>query len=299
MNLAYFTSYLEVVRRGSFSEAAKALGVSQPTISFQVQRLERDLSTKLLDRHGGRVTMTAAGREFRDFAVQVLAEQAALQERLAALQDAVAGTLLLGASTNPAEQLLPRLLAAFQKLHPSVRARIHVADTAVIADMVLARECDTGFVGAEVKRRGLVCRKIAEDPLLLIAAPGHPLAKRNGPVLLHELEGQTFVAREEGSGTQQTVEDLLAARGVNPQRLAPRLIAGSNQAVVNAVEAGAGLAFASQEAASRSLELERIVAIPLEGAGWVRGIYLIHPVAPVKTRLFQEFIGFVHSWGAG
>ena len=295
MNLTYFRSYLEVVKRGGFSEAGKALGLSQPTVSFQVQRLEEELGSKLLERHGGRIVVTAAGREFQAFAERVLEERTALEDRLGSLQDEVAGNLVLGASTNPGEYILPRILGEFRRLYPKVRATITIADTAEIADRVLDRQCDAGLVGAEVKRRGLLVKKVAEDQLVLIAPPGHPLARRVGATL-RELEAEPFVVREEGSGTQKTVEELMQAQGFNPGKLKEALVAGSNQAVVTAVEGGVGIAFASRMAAARSLELGRVKAVPLQGINWVRGIYFIQPARPTPTRLLQEFARFVEGW---
>ncbi len=298
MNLTYFKTYLEVVKRGGFSEAGKALGLSQPTVSFHIQRLEEDLTTKLLERQGGRIVVTPAGVEFQAFAERVLQELSSLEQRLGALQEEVAGKLSLGASTNPGEYILPRIVGAFRQLFPKVSASISIADTAEIVDKVMDRQCDAGFVGAEVKRRGLDVRKIAEDQLLLIAPPGHPFTTRPS-VGLSDLEQEPFVLRQEGSGTQKTVEELMHANGLNPSKLKATMVAGSNQAVVTAVEAGMGLAFASQMAAARSLELGRVKTVPLDGVSWVRGIYFIKPSRSVETKLMKEFTAFVDRWSAG
>ncbi len=295
MNLEYCKTFLEVVRRGSFSEAAKALGLSQPTVSFQVQRLEEETGAQLLERHGGRVALTAAGREFRAFAQRVAREEERLAERLAGMQQDVSGTLTLGASTHPGEHLLPAILGAFRKRFPNATATITIGDTAQIIDRVLERACDAGFVGAGIKRRGLVSRKIAEDQLLLIAPPGHRLASR-ASVRPSELTKEAFVVRETGSGTQRTVDQLLERAGISPRRLQHALVAGSNQALVTAVEAGVGLAFAPRTTVARSLELGRVLAVPVRGGQWVRGIYFVHLAKPVRTRLFQEFSRFVDEW---
>lgn len=297
MNLNYCKTYLEVVKRGSFSEAAKALGLSQPTVSFQIQRLEADLSAELLERQGGRVVLTAAGKEFLAFAERVTQEQTALQEHLAALQGEVVGALELGASTNPGEQIVPNIIGAFRRRYPKVSATVMIADTAEIVAKVLDRQCDAGFVGADIRHRGLATRKIAEDKLLLIATPDHPIA-RQPQVRLEDLEKDSFVVREVGSGTQKTIEELMLAHGFSPHRLKIAMVAGSNQAVVTAVEAGVGLGFVSQQAAARSLELGRVRAIPVQGVAWVRGIYFIHPKAAPRTRLFEEFLRFLDEWTA-
>ncbi len=297
MNLSYFRSFAEVVKRGSFSEAGKALGLSQPTISFQIQRLEGDLSVKLLERQGGRVIMTEAGKQFLAFVERVMSEQIALQERLSVLRTEVVGRLSLGASTNPGEYILPHILGEFRKRFPKVEAVISIADTAEIVDRVMDRQYDAGFVGAEVKRRGLVANKIKDDELVLIAPPGHPLTGKKS-VSLSDVEKEDFVLREEGSGTQKTVEQLMVAAGLQPSHLKIALVAGSNQAVITAVEAGVGVAFASRMAASRSLQLGLVKVLPLKDLSWKRGIYFIRPSVPIETKLLQELSVFVEEWAA-
>ena len=295
MNLAYVKSYLAVVKQGGFSEAARTLGLSQPTISFHIQRLEEELGAKVLERHGGRIVISAAGREFQAFVERVLQEQLVFKEKLASLQGEVAGSLSLGASTHPGEYLLPRIVGAFRRKRPLVHAGITVADTALIVEKVLERQCDAGLVGAEVKHRGLDVKRIAEDELLLIVPPDHPLTVRSSATL-EELETLAFVVRKEGSGTQKTVDELMLATGVNPARLTVALVASGNQAVVSAVEAGVGVTIASRMAAERSLEVGRVKAVPVEGAHWVRGIYYIQPTRPIEARTMLEFAAFVESW---
>lgn len=295
MNLSYLKSYLETVKRGGFSDAGKALGLSQPTISFHIQRLEEELSAKLLERKGGRVTLTQAGEEFQSFAEKVLRDRQVLGAKLEALQSEVTGRLSLGASTNPGEYILPRILGDFRKSYPKASATVVIADTAEIVEKILDRQCDAGFIGADVEKRGLKTQKIAEDELLLLAPPDHPLAQK-GSISLGALENQNFIVREDGSGTQKTVEGLMQANGLNPKSLREILVAGSNQAVVTAVEAGIGLAFASQIAAARSLKLGSVKSVRLQGKHWVRGIYFVRPSRTLETKLMREFVSFVENW---
>lgn len=297
MNLAYFKSYLAVVKQGGFSEAARTLGLSQPTVSFHIQRLEEEMGAKFLDRHGGRSVVTAAGREFQAFVEKVLHEQLVLKEKLASLQDEMAGTLSLGASTHPGEYILPRIMGAFRRKHPLVQAVVTVADTAVIVDRVIERQCDAALVAGDVKRRGLEVKQIGEDELLLIVPANHPLTVQPAATL-EDLEMLAFVVRGEGSGTQKTIDDLMTASGLNPARLTTAMVAGSNQAVISAVEAGVGVAIASQMAAFGSLQLGRMKAVPIEGVRWVRGIYYVQPSRPVDTRILREFAAFLDTWKA-
>ncbi|MBI4308140.1 MAG: LysR family transcriptional regulator [Chloroflexi bacterium] len=292
MNTDYLRSLLEVVSRGSFSEAARSLGMSQPTISFHVQRLEEEANAKLLDRQGGRVVPTDAGRAFVRFAERVLAEQEALRGSLSILQKEVGGRLSLGASTIPGEYILPRMLGAFLKRYPAVEAAIIVADTSMIVDKVQAREVDVGFIGAEVKRRGLVVRRLQDDEVLLLTPPDHPFARRKS-IRVADLEGQALVAREEGSGTQRSLEQLLKGAGFSLRRCRWQLVVGSSQAVITAVEAGVGLGFVSALAAEKSIALRRARTVSLQGLPLKRGIYYAYPDKHAGTRLLQTFLAYL------
>ena len=178
MNIDHMTTYLEVVKRGSFSGAAKHLGLTQPGVSQQIRRLENDVGVPLLDRRERRVVMTGAGREFQRFASRVLAARSDFDEKLKDLTGQVSGRLALGASTVPGEFILPGLLAAFIALHPAVEASVEIGDTGNITDMVRTAECDLGFVGARVSHRGMKQEPFLEDELVLIVPSSHRLQRR-------------------------------------------------------------------------------------------------------------------------
>ncbi|MBI2305368.1 MAG: LysR family transcriptional regulator [Chloroflexi bacterium] len=293
MNLSYLKTYLEVVRRGSFSGAARALSISQPAISFHIQRLEEEMGVKLLERRSGRVEMTAAGKDFHRFALKVAAEDEQLRARLVAQQEEVAGYLSLGASTIPGEYIVPLLVAAFQGRYPQVRASIAVADSARVVDMIVNGDGDMGFIGAPMARRPLRMAKLAQDEIVLVTAPGHPLAQRP-EVALAELPSQAWVGREEGSGTQWSVEQQLRQRGLGTLHFV--LVVGSSQGVVAAVEAGAGIAFVSRLAAEKSLALGRLRQVAVEGLTLRRDIYYIYHQRFTTSRLTREFLAFVERW---
>ncbi|RLC61052.1 MAG: LysR family transcriptional regulator, partial [Chloroflexota bacterium] len=149
MRWSYLRTFVEVVQRRSFSAAAQALGISQPAVSQQIQRLEEELGVKLLLRDGrGLVGLTASGQAVLDFARSTLAAYDALCAELRRLEEDIAGTLRLAASTTPGEYLVPQLLADFRAQHPGVEAQVTVSDTANVVRHVLAGECDLGFIGA-------------------------------------------------------------------------------------------------------------------------------------------------------
>ena len=122
MNLDYLRTYLEVARLGSFSEAAKRLGITQPAVSFQIQRLEQELGVRLVDRSQKAISMTEAGKRLLRFADSVDQEHEHLLQDLDNLRQEVSGDLVIAASTIPGEFLLPPILAEFKAKHPAIRA---------------------------------------------------------------------------------------------------------------------------------------------------------------------------------
>ncbi len=126
MNLEYLRTYSEVIRLGSFSEVAKKLSISQPAVSFQIHKLERDLGVRLIDRSQKTITMTEAGKRLLLFAEAVKEERERLLHDLDQLREEVIGNLLITASTIPGEFILPAMLREFKTLHPAVGVQVMI-----------------------------------------------------------------------------------------------------------------------------------------------------------------------------
>jgi len=294
MNLDYLTTYLELVRLGSFSEVAKKLSVSQPAVSFQMQKLERDLGVRLIDRSRKTIVITEAGRRLQRFAELVVAERGELVDDLDRMREEVTGHMVVAASTIPGEILLPPVLAEFKTLHPGVRARVEVSDSLTVVSNVQEGVFEIGFCGILPDDRGLEHFKVAEDEIVLIVFPGHPFAQR-GEVSPLELEGEPLVVREETSGTQGTVDTALTGAGLEVDGWSPHLVLGTHQAVVSAVEAQTGIAFVSNLAIKKSLALGLVKTVAVSGIRLKRDFYCVYRKERLVSRLLQEFVSFVRA----
>ncbi|MFQ5875009.1 MAG: selenium metabolism-associated LysR family transcriptional regulator [Dehalococcoidia bacterium] len=297
MNLEHLRTYVEIVKRGSFSEAAKHLALSQPAVTHQIQKLERDLGVHLLDRKEGGATMTAAGEEFHRFAQKVLSEEFQLSERLQGLTGEVDGKLELGASTVPGEYILPRLLGDFTRRYPAVEASVQIGGTDAIAEKLMQGECDLAFVGAVVEGRGVQRVKFLDDDIVLIVPTSHPFARRTG-ISLEELEAEKLITRETGSGTIRSVHQMLSQAGFDGRRWLHAPVFGSTQAIVSAVEARLGVAFVSAFAAQRSIECGLISAVRIDGVPLKRDLYITYLEKHLTSKLQQEFLSFALLWAS-
>jgi len=295
MQIAYLRTFVTVVERGGFSVAAQALGLSQPAVSQQVQRLEEELGVRLLQRgRRGIADITPAGERTLDFARTTLAAYDALRQELDRQRDAVAGTLWLAASTVPGEYLVPQLLTEFRARYPGVEARVTVSGTADVVRAVLAGDCDLGFVGAPIDQPGLIRERLAADKVVLAVYAGHPFAQR-GQVTWAEVLAQPLIVREPGSGTRRAVERALAAQGrtLPPQSVA--LTLGSTQAVVQAIRDRLGIGFVSRRAVACVSPAERLPTVEIEGLRVTRSLFIIYEPARVTSPLLRAFLAFLQE----
>ena len=291
MNLDHLKTFQEVVKLGSFSEVAKKLSISQPAVSFQIQKLEQELGTRLIDRTQRAITLTAAGKRLLRFAESIEAERGNLQHDLEQMREEVSGDLLIASSTIPGEFLLPPLLAEFKARHPSVRIQLSVSDSITVIEGVRDNSYEVGFCGL-APEGDLESFRIAGDEIVLIVFPEHPFAQRD-EIAPAELEGETLIFREDTSGTQRNLETHLSQAGLDLRKWVPNLILGTTQAVVAAVEAKAGIAFVSNLAIKKSLALGLVQQVGVSGLRLSRDFYVIYRRERVVTRLLEEFISFI------
>jgi len=294
MDTRQLAAFCAVVERRSFSQAADRLGVTQPAVSLQVRALEKRLGTQLLDRSGRRVEPTEAGWRLYRGAQRMLALEDQLVADVAASgQGALAGDLVLGASTGPAAVAIPVALAEFQRQNPDVRVFLTVSDTHSVVERVAARELELGIVGAARRHRGVRFEPFFSDQVILACPPGHAFAGRS--ITLDELRGDTLILMQEGAGVRQVVEDALRRQGLKLRDLDVRLELGLQESVRSAVRAGFGVAFISRTAIEADLASGAIAEARVEGLEPVREISLVRAAGRTSTRIAQAFVAFARE----
>lgn len=264
----------KVVELKSFTKAAEALQLSQPTISEHLRNLEEEVGLKLVDRLGRVAEPTPGGRLLYAYATRLCQLQKEALQALARFNGSVSGELRIGSSTIPGTYILPGLLRIFLDQAPEVRPEVLISGSRSIAAQVLAGGLDLGLVGAIWNDRGLEWTPLFADRLVLAMRPDHPLAG-GGPVPLRTLVDLPLISREQDSGTRRVVARLLEEQGLREADL--RIVAGlgANEAVREAVKAGLGIAILSERSLSLDLELGTLAALPLAGVDCRRPIFLL------------------------
>ncbi len=282
---------MAVSRQGSFTRAARSLGISQPALSRQVQKLEQELGVVLFLRDAGRVRLTEAGAQVEQWAQGILSSRQALVERLGQATQALAGELRIAASTTPGEFLVPDLVAGFAARHPAVRPEVLITDSGQVIEELRGDRWDVGFVGARLAARDLVYDEVADDEVVLAAPRAHRLAGL-GEVAPSELAGQPFIDREEGSATLHTVRAALAAGGLEFPSYRVVMVLSTSEGVLSAVERGHGLAWVSGRFLERRSS-ESVRALRLKGVSLRRPLYLVRwrrRPPPAPARAFAEWV---------
>lgn len=252
--------FVAVARRLSFSDAARALHLSQPAVSQQVAALEGELGARLLDRGRRRTRLTAAGAALLPRAEALLRDHADARRAVAAAEGRIAGELTVAASLTVGAYVLPPALAELARRHPELRARVTIENTEQVLASLLAGRADVGFVEGEQEAEGVDFHPLREDELVVVAPPGHRFARLSA-VPLGDLVAEPFVLREAGSGTRQVAESHLRAGGLDPESL--RIVAELSgiDAIKAAVAAGMGLSIVSRSALAPT---DRLVSLRIE-----------------------------------
>jgi len=274
MDIRKLDVFRKVVELKSFTKAAEAALLSQPTVSEHIRNLEEELGMKLVDRLGRETEPTPAGRVLYQHAVRMVQLQQEALQAIARFNGTLSGEVRIGASTIPGAYILPRLLASFCRQYPEVRPLVEISDSKTTGARILAGTFDLGLVGAIWNERGLLWTALFTDPLVVAVPPDHPLTALSA-VPLDELRRHPFLLREQGSGTRKVVARLLEQQGQREADLRETATLGSNEAVREAVKAGLGIAVLSARSVAQDVQAGTLVAVPLEEAAAERPIYLI------------------------
>lgn len=318
--------FVAVAEKGHFSRAAAVLYMSQPAVSQHIRALEQSVGAQLLERNHKQVRMTRAGEIVYAHAKEILGSYGRMQKLVDDLGSRAGGSLAIGASPTFGEYILPRVLAALRQQYPEVEPSVIIGKTAAVADKVRAGELDVGIVhGQPQDMKPLRADKLADDRMVLVASPNHPLIEladeqenawpsvpedpfirklredlnRPGlrsdaapaltlkPTVPEALSAHAWVLREPGSGTREAADDALHRLGVvSPAQI---LVFGSTQAVKEGVIAGLGLSLLSRWAIRRELYSGELQIVDIPGLPHIRPLSIV-TASSFRTRALDVFI---------
>ena len=264
--------FFAVAEARSFSAAAKKLSLSQPTVSFHIESMERKLGCPLFVRSRRGAELTVYGQTLYDNTrnVQDLLERT--ERKIRDLCQGVSGKITLGAGTIPGEYILPQLLAKFLHLHPGVSINLVSEDSQSIYQMWRDGKlsiCVIGFLPDEAPS----VHRLWTDEIIPVAAKQMDLS--SVPWTTGDFRRFPLVIRQASSASVSTVQQALASRGVSLQECQVVLQVSGNEALKCAVQAGAGIGFISRRAVVKELNEGSLVQVPVADLQIRRDFYAL------------------------
>ncbi len=263
MTLDQLRVFIEVAERGHVTRAAESLGMSQSAASAAVAALESSYQIRLFDRVGRGIQLTETGRIFLREAHAVLDRASMARSVLQDLAGYPAGPVAIAASQTIATYWLPRRLASFHAANPRVRLNVVIRNTHDVENAVVEGEANVGLVEGPTQHPALLRQLIDHDRLVLVVAPDQPPVPVTASGRI-DLRAITWVVREAGSGTRHGLEDLARRHGLSLEDLNVSLVLPSNEAVREAIEAGAGATVISRHVVASAIAAGTLTAIPVE-----------------------------------
>lgn len=281
--------FITVVEQKNFTRAAEILHMTQPAVSNYIQTLERSLGTTVLERTNKYVRLNRAGEIVYHHAKDILSLYSRMENLLGDLKYTASGTLSIGASFTYGEYILPHNIAKLLKIYPSIQPNIIINNTNKIINLMMDHQIDVGIIEGEIKEDKLKILPLAIDYLSIIVGSNHPLLneKEIDPL---DLSKETWLVREEGSGTREMQEKGFKQLGFSPKKI---MVLGSTQVIKESIEAGLGISLLSHSAIGNELELGRLKLLKINGFPISREFSLITPNVKFQTKATKVFVEFL------
>ncbi|MTD31124.1 LysR family transcriptional regulator [Planomicrobium sp. YIM 101495] len=235
--------FVTTAEQKSFTRAAELMHLTPSAVSLSIKALEKKLEVKLFERTNKFVQLTTAGQAVFSHAKEILLKYDSMKTAIAELEPATNMPVSIGAAYTFGEYFLPGIIYAFSKRYPGITPDIVIQNSKSIAEGVHKQELDIGFiVEGEVGDLDVDIHLYTEEEMVLVAPPNHPLVK-NSQVDRQLLEAETWIIREEGSGTREVTDKLFAQLGIRPKRI---MSFGSSQTIKSSVALGLGVSYLSE-----------------------------------------------------
>ncbi|MBV7505315.1 LysR family transcriptional regulator [Bacillus sp. sid0103] len=287
----HLLTFVTVVDKKNFTRAAEALHISQSAVTLSIKALEKDYDLKLLDRNNKYVRLTKAGEILYHHAKKILSYYDRMNRLIDDLSHSASGILTIGSSYTFGEYLLPKLISQFNGEYPLIKPNISIRNSRRIISKLLRGELDLGIVEGITEHPKLHIQPFAQDEMVLIVSSKHPLAMKQ-EINLNELDSETWIIREEGSGTRQAINQLFSTNNFSPNEIRSF---GSSQIIKESVEAGLGISILSIHTIRKELELKTLRTLRIKDNPIIRNFCYVIPKMDFQPKSVDLFLTFLQN----
>ncbi len=288
ISLRQLQVFESVARHLNHSRAAAELFLSQPAVSMQIKQAEQTIGMPLFEQVGKKLFLTEAGREMLHYSRSIVLLMQEMEAVFGEMKGLERGHLNI-AVVSTANYFMPQLLAKFIQAHPQLKVSLSVANRDAVIQHLVDNSADLAIMGQPPEGTEMVADPFLENPLVVIASPTHLLSqvKRIQP---HQLAKETFLLREQGSGTRGVVERFFASHKLP---LPSHMAMDTNEAIKQSVQAGIGIGIISSHGIELELETKRLVVLDVDHFPIVRHWYIVHRKDKRASVAAHEFAHFL------
>jgi DNA-binding transcriptional LysR family regulator len=276
-----------IARLGSFTRASEELHLTQPSVSMQMKKLTEAVGVPLIQQVGKKVHLTEDGRELAQASREIFAILDRFMMNVDERRGLKRGRLRLMAITT-ASYFAPRLLGEFVRRYPGIEVSLRVTNKEQVLTSMAEHLDDVYLLGQPPADQEVVAVPFLENPIVVLAAPDHPLAGQRR-IPLARLAEEPWLMREAGSGTRQAIEMLFREHGIE---IRPRLELGSNEAIKQAILAGLGISALSRHVLALD-QPGQFTELDAQGFPIQRHWYAVRPAARQPTPAVEAFLAFL------
>ncbi|MFF2498302.1 selenium metabolism-associated LysR family transcriptional regulator [Peribacillus sp. NPDC058075] len=284
--------FVTVIEQKNFSRAGDILNLSQPGVSLHIRNLENELGTKLIYRSPKQVQITEPGKILYRHAKQMINHYETAKREINEFNNVVSGTMKIGASFTIGEYYLPKVLAEFAAQYPKVDIQIIISNSNDVIKGIRSNRLDIGLIEGETEYKDIDVRPFMNDEMIVVVPPDHPLSQMD---LIERtlLQNQTWVLREQGSGTRTYSDKLLSSLELNIKKT---FIFTSIQGVKEAVMAGLGIALLSRLTVQKELKSNELKTFHLKNEPIIRPFSIVKKLDFEASKAMELFLRKVEEF---
>ncbi len=285
MDFDQIETFLEVARHFSFSRAAEKRFRTQPAVSSQIRSLEEEVGARLLDRSGGRVSLTAPGKVFQRWAEETLAHRKHMMAEIAETHSTPRGEIVVSANEGTSLHVLPEVFAAYKRQYPDVSVMVKRADYAKTMEWVLDNTVDFGVVSLPVTDPRLQVVLIHQDELVIIASPSSSIAWMESATVAYV--GRFPLLIPKGGHTRDALDKMFDEHRVKPLI---SMEVDSSELLKRFVAADMGVGFIPRSSVDEDIAAGTLKIVRIEDAYIPRDLALVFRRDKALSRAALTFI---------
>lgn len=301
MNLKQLEAFVSVAEEGSFSKAAKALFLTQPTVSAHISSLETELGVRLFVRNTKEVNLSEDGQTLYGYAKQMIVLEKKIEAVFDRTRKESSHCIHIAASTVPSQYLLPQILAYFSEKYPKEQFKIMETDSAKVVEQIVNGNVDIGFTGTVLEKKYCQYIPFYRDELVVITPNSEKFRslRENSSVEAAAdkewIKSEPLILREEGSGTRKEAEKIMRRMGINTDSLNIVASMENQETIKRSVSKGVGISIISRLAAADEIKDGKVLSFTLDGEAGKRNINVVYNKNFQLSSVAENFLRVVNK----